>query len=121
MCKKELEKIYEIGEFDKFIFEYQVDGMLVFTQYGKVHRKIYVRDFDLVEKLCASPCGKETVDYYRTIKWIKFMVRIFEDEYIEAFEDFRQKELQKQIDKYNKSTEEMVEMAKDSYTHWQTK
>jgi hypothetical protein len=49
------------------------------------------------------------------------MTKMFSKIYIEAFKKFRQDELQKQIDKFNQYTDEVIAKAKDCYTYLQTK
>jgi hypothetical protein len=119
LCENEIRNIYELDKEETLVFEGQVDGMLIFSQYGKVCREIYVRDFDIRDSKRKS--YNDYSNQEKIVKWFNFMTKMFGKIYIEAFKKFRQDELQKQIDKFNQYTDEVIAKAKDCYTCLQTK
>ena len=98
LVEDEIRRLFGIDECEDFGF-FKVDNdRLVFVRRGDITTRISVGDFDIR----TSYSGDNYAQSPFSIEWMKFMSDIFGDEYLSEFIDYRNRQLDLYMAKYEK-------------------
>ena len=98
LVEDEIRRLFGIDECEDFYFvKIDKDGLL-FVRRGDITTRISVGDFDIR----TSYSGDNYAQSSFSIKWMKFMSDIFGDEYLSEFIDYRNRQLDLYMAKYEK-------------------
>lgn len=123
LVSKEIKRIFSIIEEtdDNFYFFEFDKGHIVFIKLGEVTTRISVGDFDIR----TSYSGDNYAQSSFSIEWMKFMKNMFGDKYLSEFIDYRNRQLDLYMAKYekqytNQTKEVLAKLGVEKYKNTQT-